>query len=1182
MIIVSTFLLSVFVSTIAQCSIPDNNSASAMHKTEEIFEGGFSPQEIIVAPHEVFSVDFSICPTKDASNTVIKFVVPETLVQLVDGPREWTGDVKKGETVALSFSFVAQEEVKATVRADVKTSLKPLSSFKYASSFSLQIAADDAAAGAGPCKIMPVSDSDLPTTSNPESLRAISSPKATEPAVGSDQLRFYGTFWYINDQGGYSPARYMNVRIMDSDTFGDELVWSGWTDANGYYDVVTDNDDGFLQDGRDPYVQLWAMGQYDWETKNGDDDTYVAQTAVLKEDCDGGEEFSVGGVPSANNEAWLAGDACWQEADWVWSHTSPSWEIGYRVTIYWPVGTWDYSQGDSILLHSGFGGHVTVMHEYGHCVLWNAYGGSWPEGCTFPSHWVGMESTLADAWDEGWAEFMQCVVENNPNNLQGNGQNIETNTWWSWADPAFGDGAVIEGEVASILWDIYDPIDVSGDDDHISWGYNEIFTVLLNGDAGADDNPNSILEFWDDWESRWPDVTTSMGPLCDIYWNYGIDEDWYAPWGSILINGGATYTNSRTVTLTLSADDWGAGVERMRFSEDAGATWGPWYSYSTTFSYTIARPGDGFLWIDVQFGDPWFGSEAGTIYDSIILDTTPPTGSVIINGGAAYTNSRTVALTLSASDATSSVEYMRFSENMGAWSSWVPYTTSYTFTLTSVNDGYKSVDVQFKDTAGNPTAVWTIWDGIYLDTTPPTGGIVIGSGNPTYTTSTSVTLYLTYSDSISGVYQVRYGNAGGSWGAWEAPSATKAWTLFAGDGAKSVYYQIKDNVGFISEYNDDIVLDTTMPTGSIIINSGNPPTTTTTSVTLYLTYSDATSGVYQVRYGNLGGSWSAWMAPTATKAWTLTEGDGMKTVYYQIKDNAGWVANVSDSIVLQTTVEENAYLVVRGSSNGIYCRIYDCTEECWGDWTELPGSTPDSPAAVVAGGEFHMVVRGVNNGQLWHCYTALGETSFSGWSLLSGATPSPPTLTGNSTHLCLVVRGNNNMIYYRFYAIASRVWGGWVQVPGGATPDTPAARLVGDELHLVVKGSNYNQIWHGIVDLTSGGFSGWSLLSGATPSPPTLTGNSTHLCLVVRGNTNLIFYRFYDLAAESWGGWVALPYGTTPDVPAATIVGDDLHIVVRGVNYDQIWHGCLNLGSDAWSGWNLLDGATPSKPVLTS
>ncbi|MEM2481278.1 MAG: hypothetical protein QXG14_04550, partial [Candidatus Hadarchaeales archaeon] len=206
---------------------------------------------------------------------------------------------------------------------------------------------------------------------------------------------------------------------------------------------------------------------------------------------------------------------------------------------------------------------------------------------------------------------------------------------------------------------------------------------------------------------------------------------------------------------------------------------------------------------------------------------------------------------------------------------------------------------QIKDAAGNLSSTYS--DSIILDTTPPTGSIVINN-NDTYTTSTSVTLTLTYSDATSGVSQVRYSNDG-VWDTepWESPAATKSWTLLSGDGTKTVYYQIKDAAGNLSStYSDSIILDTTPPTGSIVINDDNMYTNST-SVVLTLTYSDATSGVNQVCYSNDGQNWTAWESPTPVRYWTLLSGDGLKTVYFKIMDNAGNVYTCSDLITLDTT-----------------------------------------------------------------------------------------------------------------------------------------------------------------------------------------------------------------------------------------------------------------------------------------
>lgn len=97
-----------------------------------------------------------------------------------------------------------------------------------------------------------------------------------------------------------------------------------------------------------------------------------------------------------------------------------------------------------------------------------------------------------------------------------------------------------------------------------------------------------------------------------------------------------------------------------------------------------------------------------------------------------------------------------------------------------------------------------------------------------------------------------------------------------------------------------IKLDKNPPTGSILINNG-AASTTTTSVTLTLSASDTTSGVAQMRFSNNGITYSAWQAYSTPTSWTLQEGDGVKTVYVQFKDNAELTSTYSDTIALTTT-----------------------------------------------------------------------------------------------------------------------------------------------------------------------------------------------------------------------------------------------------------------------------------------
>ncbi|MCC6323409.1 hypothetical protein IT400_01310, partial [Candidatus Nomurabacteria bacterium] len=100
------------------------------------------------------------------------------------------------------------------------------------------------------------------------------------------------------------------------------------------------------------------------------------------------------------------------------------------------------------------------------------------------------------------------------------------------------------------------------------------------------------------------------------------------------------------------------------------------------------------------------------------VDTTPPTGTILINGGALYTNTRDVTLTLSATDDISGVAEMQFNNGTGSYSPLEPYSTTKSWTLSSSDTQLKTVRVKFKDQAGNETTTG-IPATINLDTIAP-------------------------------------------------------------------------------------------------------------------------------------------------------------------------------------------------------------------------------------------------------------------------------------------------------------------------------------------------------------------------------------------------------------------------------------------------------------------------------
>ncbi len=171
--------------------------------------------------------------------------------------------------------------------------------------------------------------------------------------------------------------------------------------------------------------------------------------------------------------------------------------------------------------------------------------------------------------------------------------------------------------------------------------------------------------------------------------------------GSIIINSGAANTKTATVALSLT---WSANAVRMRFS-DNGSTWTAWESVHPNKAYTLPA-GDGYKTVRVQFIDI-ANNRSVTYSDFIRLDGTVPTGSIVINNGAATVATPYVFLNLTYSDgAGSGVRSMRFSDDGSHWTLWEPATTTRTYML-PLPSGYQTVRVQYLDAAGNYSTVYS-------------------------------------------------------------------------------------------------------------------------------------------------------------------------------------------------------------------------------------------------------------------------------------------------------------------------------------------------------------------------------------------------------------------------------------------------------------------------------------------
>lgn len=96
------------------------------------------------------------------------------------------------------------------------------------------------------------------------------------------------------------------------------------------------------------------------------------------------------------------------------------------------------------------------------------------------------------------------------------------------------------------------------------------------------------------------------------------------PTGTLVINGGATHTNTRNVTLTITGTDNSSGIVEMGLSNGSTYTWS---IYEGTKNWVLAET-QGEKEVRVKFRDA-AGNETNVgILDTIILDLTPPAATV--------------------------------------------------------------------------------------------------------------------------------------------------------------------------------------------------------------------------------------------------------------------------------------------------------------------------------------------------------------------------------------------------------------------------------------------------------------------------------------------------------------------------------------------------------------------------
>jgi hypothetical protein len=217
---------------------------------------------------------------------------------------------------------------------------------------------------------------------------------------------------------------------------------------------------------------------------------------------------------------------------------------------------------------------------------------------------------------------------------------------------------------------------------------------------------NWILPAGDGLKTVYVRYKDTAGNVSAVYTDTISLDTTVQPEFGLSINAGALFVNQITVTLTIAATPRTA---QMMVGNDGGFSGAQWEPYTTHRQWQITQYGSYVIprTVYVRFKDTG-GNTSATYQDDIILDVTPPTGSVSIIGPSSARGLRllatSVTLSLRAEDDVSGVGTMLISNRPDfAGAAWETYATSRAWTLDSNNTVY----VQFRDNAGNVSVTYS-------------------------------------------------------------------------------------------------------------------------------------------------------------------------------------------------------------------------------------------------------------------------------------------------------------------------------------------------------------------------------------------------------------------------------------------------------------------------------------------
>ena len=359
----------------------------------------------------------------------------------------------------------------------------------------------------------------------------------------------------------------------------------------------------------------------------------------------------------------------------------------------------------------------------------------------------------------------------------------------------------------------------------------------------------------------------------------------------------------RSASETLVTWNWSSGAgfssieDNYRYSIDNGVTWTEIANNSVAIDLNYAE-GLHTLQVEEQniSNSSWFGKIASS---TAMVDTMAPGAPSVASETRTNDTTPTWTWTSGTGDGIGQYQY-----SIDGGSTWAETTaTYYTHTTALSNESVMTVQVGERDEAGN----WSTSGSstTTVDTVAPVLTSVFLDGGAPNSASRTVNVAINIDSAgdpgpaVEMSHYQRFTSGTEAWSGY-VPVNTSFNQLFNTDGTVYYWVQLKDAAGNVCNYqSDSIVIDTVPPAISdFSINSG-ATYSSSASVTLSSTVSDATTYVQYMRFANGSDpiTSAGWISYSSSYPWTLSAGGGAKKVTAQYKDFVGNITTtVSDSI----------------------------------------------------------------------------------------------------------------------------------------------------------------------------------------------------------------------------------------------------------------------------------------------